>query len=125
MQWQGLCNHANFLKPRDFKVSTLRASAPAPSLLDRRGFPPWFFLYQRLHGEKLMPARSASQRGNPQHSPQHRSHSRDMLRSDSLQVHIATNSAMRVKVIANRDGARVKPRSAFSTPPRQDATKTK
>lgn len=72
-----------------------------------------------------MPARFASQRRDPQRPPKHRHHPRYVLRGDSLQFQIAANPAMRIKVIAHRYGARVKPRFAPSAPPWQDARKSK
>ena len=92
-------------------------------LLDRGGFHSFHFSLQRPHREKLIPARLTSHCGNPQHAPKNGNHPRHVLSGNSLQIQIAANPAMRVKMIAHRRSPRVKPLFARSAAPWQYARK--
>ena len=70
--------------------------------------------------KKLVPARNASHSRQFQPPSQHRQHSCNFLRRDSLQLQVAADPASRIKKIPQRYGSRVKAYLTGAATPRND-----
>src|SRR5450432_3138481 len=80
------------------------------------------FLYDRSYRKKFMPARIATQRGNPQYPTQHRQGALHMFRRNLLQAQVAANPAARIAHIAQRHRAGMEAPGASLAPERSHST---
>jgi hypothetical protein len=81
--------------------------------------------HQRAQRKKFIPARLAAQRGNPEHPPEYRGHSRNVLARNPLQFQVPASPAVRIKKIVQRLDPCAKSRFAPAAAPRQNSRQPK